>query len=353
MLALGLLVACDYMPIGPVTDDLTWHHLDGKDPVAATPALPVLPLNLFGVHYDTDLVIVSDHPTLRMHEYALVRVGGEEVWFAKDSTADGVQTITSSRPDLLSLFAEVAVPRHIAPVEVLDKSDSDTLNLRINYENPLGQQVEVTYRGPRPQEGSEGRRNSSTMNHSQQVATVVLDVSGKALGDATISFDGVPARIERLAGVPIAAALVQTQAGFALPNYRIEPGEGGFTLVRPGVGEWPTQATEQWTWKEGMATHAGTTVRFDGGVAEAWVLQDQREVLHLELDGPLPPLPWEGEPVERFFRLDVNGQANGVGRIRVDGDTLCIEPDAPRWFAERPMQVVVQGDIVTGSMGCD
>ena len=353
--ALGALVACDYVPAGAVTDDLTWHHLDGQDALAPTPAMPLLPLNLFGVHYDTDLVLVSDHPTYRMHELALVRVGNEEVWFAKDSTADGVQTISSSRPDLVSLFAEVAVPRHVAPVEVVDKSDGDTLNLRITYENPLGQLVEVTYRGPRPIEGTQGRRNSSTMNHSQQVATAVLDVSGRALGEATISFDGVPARIERLAGVygPIAAALVQTQAGFALPNYRVEPKEGGFTLIRPGAGDWPTQATEEWTWKDSMATHGGSTVRFDGGVAEAWVRQGEREVLHLQLDGPLPPVPWDGEPVERLFRLDVNGQANGVGRIRVEGDTLCIAPDAPRWFAERPMQVVVQGDLVTGSMGCD
>ncbi len=346
-------VACDYLPLGPVTDELTWASLRGHEPLAETPALPVLPLSLFGVHYDTDIVIVSDHPTYTMHEYALVHLGGEEVWFAKDSTADGVQTITSKRPELASFFPEVAVPRHVAALQVTDLSDMNTLNVKLEYENPLGEQVEVHFRGPRPLEGTEGRRNSSTMNHSRQVVSAVLDVSGKELGEASISFDGVPAGIERIAGIPIAAALVQTQAGFALPNYRVEPAEGGFLLVRPAEGDWPTHSEELWSWDGTTARHEGFEYRFDGGLAEAWVRQGEREVAHLVLDGPLPPVPWSGEPVERFFRLDVNGQMNGVGRIRVENETLCVEADAPRWFAQRPMQMVVHNNEVTGSMGCD
>ena len=347
---LSALLACDYVPVGAVTDELTWHHLEKHEALAPTPSeAPVPPLILFGVHYDVDLVVVSDHPTWTMHEYARLRIDGEEVWMAKDSDADGVQTITSDRPDLLALLPEVGVPRHIAPLQVKDLSDGQTLNVRLSYTTPLGEEVEMHYRGPRPVEGTEGLRNSSTMNHSQQVASVVLDVSGKDLGEATLSFDGVPARIERMAGVPIAAALVQTQGGFAVPNYRFI--DGRMTI---GGDNWPTADVQDWTWDGERLSHGGTTYRFDGGLAEAWVEHEGREVAHLYLTGPLPPVPWDGDPVERLFRLDVNGQAHGVGRIRVDGDTLCIQPDAPRWFAERPLQTVVsESGQVRGQMGCD
>jgi hypothetical protein len=337
------------MPVGPVTDELTWELLDKQPALAPTPDVPRLPLLLFGIHYDTDLVVVSDHPVWTMHEYALVRIGGEEVWFAKDSDGEGVQTITSSRPDLAHVLPEVGVPRHIAPMKVTDLSSGEMLNVKLEYTSPRGEAVEVHFRGPRPTEGTEGRRNSSTMNHSRQVASVVLDVSGKELGSATISFDGVPARIERLAGVPIAASLVQTQGGFALPHLT----QTGLNITHGG-DDWPTSASQDWGWDGELLTFEGTTYRFDGGLAEAWVEQDGREVAHLTLTGPLPPVPWDGEPVERLFRVDVNGQQHGVGRIRVDGNVLCIAPDAPRWFAERPMQVVLQEEgQVTGSMGCD
>jgi hypothetical protein len=126
------LLACSaslrrVLPAGPVLspveaatfDAVLLPEVDYTGPPRLGAPLP--PLQLFGVYYSVDVVIVSDHPDWDMHEYARLDTPQGPVWMAKDSDNDYVQTISAELDDLDSWAAEVPVPRQQSPVTVSKK----------------------------------------------------------------------------------------------------------------------------------------------------------------------------------------------------------------------------------------
>ncbi len=369
LLLSSLLPGCglrDYVPQGPVLSERAFERwMDGlADPPRYTgePRLegPVIPFQLFALRYAEDIVIETVHPHWTMHEYARIEAGGREVWIAKDSDGDGVQTVTADLEGLRSWLPEVPVPRHRSQVEVDDRSSDERLDVTLRYRNPIGEQVEVAFSAARGGR-LERKRNGSTFNHSQQVASVVLDIPRKQLGGtcAEVSFDGRPARIRRVLGlVPVKALLEQTQAGFAAASMELEPAEGGgLNVVRPIPGTpWATASRERWTCTE--LPHGGQFLDYqdevalrryafeDGGLISAGIYElgadEPFVVLHLSQALPDLTRPFEGEECRRFA-LQLNGQLSGRGTLvarweGADEVLVSIRPEAPAWFASRPME---------------
>lgn len=386
-LLLLLLSACalrDYVALGPTLGDGAFHRWMGGEaaPVSYTgPArvpFPVVPFQVFGLHYAEDIVLETDHPVYRMHEYARVEV--EEAgsfWLAKDSDGAGVQTVTADLPGLETWMPEIPVPRRQGAVAVEDRSTASHLDLTLRYVNPLGEQVQVDFRAPRDLHRA-GKRNGSTFNHSQQAVSAVLDIPRKQLGRtrARVTFDGREARVRRVLGlVPVKALLDQTQVGFAVTSMALAPREDGdLAVTRPVPGvPWPTRGEEVWrverrphgetrlSWGDPLGVR--TWVFSDGGLVSATIsapgASEPFFVVHL--DQPLPDLsrPFEG-PVKRRFALQVNGQIHGHGTLSAawDGpDQVRVDliPLEPPWFAERPLQTRVryegEGATVTTERG--
>jgi hypothetical protein len=329
-------------------------------PVPAGPV--VVPLQVWGLRYALDVVLETEHPDWIMHEYARIDIPDASsgavtpIWIAKDAGTDFVQTITAGVDDIRSWVPEIPVPRSAGAVAVTDRSEGDVADLRFQYTNPHGEAVDAHYRGAMPTEPAKPR-NGNTMGHSRPSLAALLDIHLYSPGgDATVSIGGVPQKIRKLLGLyPMKFLLAQTQGGIAITDFVEQAGAdpGGFTLTRPGPdAAWPTQASESWVdGGAGWVVRSGpvTTLRYHFVAGEL----DRVEVHQAGLDFPVtrvvfqPAVPdlrrrFTGEARSRFV-VDIAGQeGHGIGHVvaRWEGDDAVLDmiPDAPRWFADRPMQ---------------
>jgi len=320
-------------------------------------AVPVPPFQFFAVHYRRDIVIETSHPRWSMHEYAEVDVGGQRLWIAKDSTTSGVQIVTADLPKLREWLPEVPIPRRRGLVRVEDRSQGQTLDLTLHYETPLGEPTEVSF-AARPRKQLEKKRNSSTFDHSQQAASVLLDVRRRQTkAQASVRYGDREARIRKvLALVPVQALLEQLQAGIAAASMRVSTSSNGRAarVERPFPGTpWPTESIEGWGWSgkdgTGRLSHTGHGVTHElffegGGLSRVRLRVDtlSKPALELRLSGSLPDStrPFEG-PVVRHFVAWVGGQPHGHGAITAkwngDSSEFRMTPEAPYWFARRPV----------------
>ncbi|MFN7144123.1 MAG: hypothetical protein ACK4YP_10125 [Myxococcota bacterium] len=359
--ALPLLAGCGVskmLPGPPVLSATERAALDAPAPAAVRytgpPRVeaPVVPLQIWGLRYALDVVLVSRHPDWAMHEYARVDLPTGPLWLAKDADAAGNQGIVADLPDIEAWLPEVPAPRVAGTLEVTDRSTATDADLRFAYTNPKGEPVVVTYKGPMPTEPSKPR-NGNTMGHSKSAVAALLDLHlFRPGGEATVTIGGEEQGIARMLGLyPLKFLLAQTQAGFAIADFRVEGAADAFTLTRPGGAEpWPTRATERWVVEGDWLRRDGpvTSLRYhlrDGEI-------DRAEVHQVDVDVPVatfvfrPALPDLRRPfdgvAESAFVVDVAGQAaHGTGRVRArstaDGARVEMLPEAPRWFADRPM----------------
>lgn len=376
-----LLLGCGvkrYLPGPPALDDAQVQAL--RVPSAsgvryldeARQAVPLLPVQIFGLFYGLDIVVVSRHPDWDMHEYARVDLPDGALWLAKDSRSGSlVQGIVADLDDIDTWLPEVPVPRRQGVVQVegegAQKGDGRRVDLRIAYENLDGQQVQVEVRGtvkkkPPP------RRNGSTMGHSAQAAAVALDLQrfGSA-GRTRMRFDGERVGVRHLLGIyPMRFLLEQVQAGLVVTDMVQRAEEDGLRVQRPGPGAtdpvtgqpgWPTATAQDEVWTvraedgETLVELQGpvTTLRYafvDGELvrAEVWQVEREDPVLRLFLHPALPDLRrrFEGQ-ADSTLEVEVGGQpghATGTLSARwTDADTVSLDfqPTAPWWFADRPM----------------
>ena len=315
---------------------------------------PVLPVQIWGLSYALDLVLVSDHPDWVMHEYARVELPDGPAWIAKDAGVDREQFITADIDGIQAWVPEVPVRRARGAVAVTDRSTGPWTDISLAYVNPLGQAVHVDYRGRTPTKPS-NPRNGNTMGHSRASVAALLDLYlFRVGGRAGVTIDGVHRRLHRLLGVlPEAYLLAQTQGGFAVADFAEHPREGGFSLVRDTPG-WPTRSDEAWD-VPGEAAHRDgyTALTYDmpgGELRRATVEQGGHEVARAVFSPAVPDLRRRFEGVvEGRFAVDVGElRGNGVGswRARWEGDTAILQllPEAPAWFADRPMTTTVRAE---------
>jgi len=356
----------DFLPHGPVLTPRQRVAAFGRETPsgvtytgAARVAPPVMPLQLFGVGYDVDLMLVSDHPTWNMHEYAMITTPDGPVWLAKDAREETLeQSIVAERDDLDDWLPEVTVRRKWSRVTVDDRSTPQQLDLSLSYENIDGEPTEVSWRGPHPTR-LERLRNTSTMGHSRDAFLVVLDLSHKAAArHAAITINGQKRRIQRLLGlVPMRFALVQTQAGVAVGEWTQHASPGGLETVHHGKTRQAWTILDEGTHVVVQQRHAMRTLSYrflrHGDALElvhARVEQFARGVPVCEMRFE-PALPDFRRPFSDAFGgryvIDVNGQqSHATGRIQArseDGTgVVSILPDAPEWTTDRPMQSIIR-----------
>jgi len=374
---LVLLIACglkQVLPSTAVLGDEAQAVFDAPSPAevvyTAPPRSPVLfpPLQVFGLQYAVDVVLVSQHPDWEMHEYARLETQVGSMWIAKDAARGGAQTIVSDAPDLKRWLPEVPIPRIQAPVLVDDQSVGADIDIKISYTNPAGAPVEVWTQGHMPDTPPK-KRNGNTMGHSRDIVAVVLDLQRFGTDvKAGLRIDGKDAPLKRLLGVvPFKFLLRQTQGGVAITSFRIDPAAGGFTLTRPAdkAEDWPTEATEAWKSDATTASYDNGLCRFEarfvsGGLHRIGVSQYgvSAPIFTLSLAPALPDLrrPFEGTALSRF-RMDVGEErGHGTGEISArwltpDTVELTMVPTQPRWLVDRPMRTrIVYGKDGTATV---
>ncbi len=356
-------------------------------------SFPVLPVVVFGATYDVDLVIVSRHPTWNMHEYARITTPNGPLWVAKDARESTMsQSLVADVPDLAAWMPEIPLPRKSSPVQVVDASTEDWLDLAIDYENIDGEPVSVRYEG-KPPRTLQTKRNGSTFGHSRDHVLVALDLSHRDFARrAEVTIGGAPQKLKRLLGiVPFAMVLQQTQGGIAVTDLTLTTGDPldhephgrdllgsvpleaqdageraggtrrpGFTGTflaaddTPVVTAWSVTEADGWVEAVQRADLRTLHYRFraEGGALElsfAEVRQwGQPEVTtRFEVHPALPDLrrPFDGRYTGRFV-LDVNGQqGHAVGTVEAwwdaEGAHLEVRPTAPWFVADRPMRTTL------------
>ena len=362
------------LPQGPVADEVqrsSWELASSQvDYQQGQPAVsfPVLPVMAFGAAYDLDLVIVSKHPEWNMHEYARVRTPSGPVWLAKDAREGSLdQSIVANVADLHQWLPEIPLERKFWPLEVIDRSTEEHLDLQLRYENLDGELVEVAYKGPVPKTAQK-KRNGSTLGHSKNQAIAVLDLPLRDFGRrASIQIAGKKVALKRLLGlVPFRMALVQTQGGLVVGTFsQVENSEDGAsegfqTRHRMPSGShevlqsWRLEASDDVVDAIQEVDFRTLSYRFFKRqsyleLSSITITQFQREHPALEVSfyPPLPDLrqPFEGEVRSRFV-IDVNGQRNhatGWASAHWQGEQVLIDwrPLEPWWTVDRPMQTVI------------
>jgi len=108
---------------------------------------PVIPAMVFGATYDLDIVIVTRNPKWNMHEYAMIETPDGPLWLAKDAQENEAleQTLVANASEPYEMMPEIPVLRKSYPLEVIDHSTDETIDVTISYENFIGEKV-VFYR---------------------------------------------------------------------------------------------------------------------------------------------------------------------------------------------------------------
>lgn len=354
----------DLLPGDPVLSPAQRASYDASTPASVHYSgpprveFPVLPIQVFGVRYALDVVISTTNPDWDMHEYARVDLPSGPLWLAKDATAQKVQSIVAPIEDIAGWVPEVPVVRYNRPLEVVDHSAGNRVDLQFRYQNPRDQAVEVHAVGTLPTRPSP-HRNGNTMGHSRDSVAVLLDLHlFGPLRQVDMSIDGVKQKIKRIFGLyPMKILLAQTQGGFAIADALLQGTPEGFRLQRPGSdAPWPTHSEESWAYTDGWARTnnpvSSTGYHYTQGEldrAEVWQAGQPVPVTGVVFQPSVPDLrrPFPGT-VESSFVVDIAGQqAHGTGRLVsqwVSEDTVQVDmvPEAPAWFANRPIRTTLR-----------
>jgi hypothetical protein len=342
---------------------------------------PVLPLLPFGLSYELDLVFMTRHPDWNMHEYALIKTSAGLIWLAKDAREGTLeQTIIAGVDDIDDWMPEVPVQRRHQAFDVVEAIGPDSVEVSLDYVNWDGERTEVWFEGPFPRT-TRGKRNGSTMGHSAGQLMALLDLPVQNLarrGHVTIG--GQRQKPARILGIPVTAALQQTQGGLVTGSWLQRRAGDGFVtdlLARSGrvvprswtVGEVAPSSAPGARGGAGSSTYAvqrdpdrELVARYLQGpsgereLRQLWAWQIGRPAagFQVEFDPALPDLSrrFAGERSSAFV-ADVNGQASHargavVARWTDDGPELTLRPEAPWWVWDRPMRSIVrlEGDGV-------
>ena len=330
------------------------------EPRADVPVLPLLP---FGVAYDVDIVIVSEHPDWNMHEYARLATPRGPIWLAKDASEPRLdQSIVASIPNIDSWMPEIPVRRKSSDLVVRDQSSENWLDVEIGYENMAGEPVLVTYQGRMPT-SLQAKRNGSTMGHSRDHLMAVLDLSHRNFGKkASMTINGERVKIRRLLGlVPFQMVLQQVQGGLGTGEYTLGTVEGKLVSSHRGLDG--TRNDQTWSIDAG---ETGLVVRQQSELrtlsyffrrngpalelyrmqAEQWGRESPTFEIHFSPALPDPRFGFEGVARSEFV-VDVNGQrGHAVGVVESsshpEGTDLTVLPMNPWWVSDRPMRSFIR-----------
>lgn len=361
-----LLTSCaplrDYLPQGAAINPrqaseflVTAPRVEPTSP--ALTDLPVLPFTVFGLHYSMDFILQSDDAEVDMLEIVMVEVPANlaengQAWFAKTSNKDGVQSLFSDQIEITTWLPGVMAPRFALPDRFHLSTTTSQGKVQVDLEFPLpsGRILRATSQAKSVPKQAK-KTNSSTFNHSQDIAMALLEVSAKdTSGSAALWLDDVPIALKKVLGViPIKAFLNQTQGG--ITTAQLSAHRAGAQTVhfeRPQFGtESCEEIADSLVCKNPLTT---TTYRFEqGGLIEAVVQQWSLEpVFRLTLNAPLPDCSRKFSGlVERRFVADVGAlKGAGVGTLQAQwqGEELhiTIRGQKPRWFAARPMRSILR-----------
>lgn len=365
-----LLPGCSlkrFMPEGPAVDATARADFEEVVPAATTyrseapVPYPVLPVMGWGLTYDLDLVVMPNSERWDMHELARLQLPDGPLWLMKDARKPELEQLLVAELDGIERFVpEIPVRRKNAPVEVVDASTDDLLDLTFAYENHDGVRVDLHYVG-KPPTSARGKRNGSTMGHSKGSLMAVLDLDHMDFAKKVeLSYGGERQRLKRILGFPLTMAITQTQGGLAISELRQEPILGGFrtvhhTLSGADIGQdWALElngedlvARQRHPLRELIYRFRVRTLEDDTDAYELYEVEVRQQgqehvTTRVRFRPALPDLRRLPTPTAHAFVVDIDGQpGHAIGTMRWTGERLELRPTDPWWVRDRPMDTTV------------
>ena len=328
-------------------------------------AFPIVPFMAWGVAYDLDLVIVTEHPEWDMTEIARINTPDGPLWMAKDARrSDLEQMLLVDLEDPYSWMPEIPVTRLQRDIRIEERSTETHVDMDVFYTNADDESVHISYQGSQPV-SQRGKRNGSTMGHSKASIIAVLDLPAMNLTrHVTARYDGEVQPLKKILGlVPFAMSLTQTQAGIASADIVFTPAPPPFndapivdliSTHRFADGHSADQTWQVARHEDGIELIQRSPLRtirhrfvgtehpeWAGATVEQWGTYEP--VLVITAFPPVPDLSarFEGQHQSTFL-MDVAGQpSHAIGTLLTEWNEdevlVQIRPTAPWWVAERPM----------------
>lgn len=326
--------------------------------------IPIIPFQIFAVPYKLDIVLVSDHPNIDMHEFALIDLPYGKTWIAKESQKGSLdQSIYTDDKRIETLFPEIPLPIQQCEMRIIESRKDQELDVTFEYTNLNGDSVEAHYHGSTLLKTLK-KPNGSTMGHSKNQVMALLDLSSRSFGrKAEIQYNGEKAKIKKILGIrPFQMMLKQTQAGLSVGSKSIIERDGE---IHSEQGE--MIKSEKWAIKSldtMLSFHTKNVARkieynfsknqsdlqFSNASIQYW--NHRHKTMDISVYPPLPDLR------RKFilshsskFVIHVNEKALGYGRIEVSWKSLnevapyieiLIIPEHPWWIKERPMTTIIK-----------
>ena len=334
---------------------------------------PIIPMMPFGLSYELDIIFMSQHPSWNMHEYALIKTSAGLLWLAKDAREGSMeQTIIAGVDDIDDWMPEVPVQRRHQAFEVIEAIGPDSVELSFDFVNWDGERTEVYFEGAFPR-SARPKRNGSTMGHSAGQLMAVLDLPFQNLGrKGHIDIGGQRQKLARIFGIPVRAALQQTQGGlvtgswlqrtseagfvtdFAARSGRVIPRSWSLSEVAPSLAPSARGGTGPSVYATQQDPDRTLTARFlvSGEALElkelsAWQSTQSAAGFRVQFDPALPDLRREfSGVVQSAWVGDVAGQGSHArGQVQArwteQGPEVTLLPEAPWWVWDRPMRTRV------------
>lgn len=334
---------------------------------------PIIPFQIFGLAYDLDIVIVTDHPKIDMHEFVKIAFPDGEVWITKESEKGTLdQVIYTDRNDLHKLFPEIPLRIISTPVKVIDQSNGKNYKFQFEYRNRDGEEVSAHFEGKSNLKLLK-KRNGSTMGHSRNQVIAVLDLPKRSLGKRSkVTYDGIHYKTKKIIGIKnFHTAVQQTQAGLSVASIEMKKSGGKIATTHKKVSK---DIDQKWEIENGQEQvnliqqnavrkikycyhKVGEELHFFKASLSFWKSDDGTMSISV-----FPDMPDLRRKFSRTFNgkfiIDVNGQkSHGFGDILCywEADQLVVDvlPNSPWWIEERPMRGVIkiENDAVSMNFG--
>ncbi len=323
---------------------------------------PIIPFQIFGVTYEQDIVIVTNHPLWDMHEISRIDLpDGSSTWIIKDSKNPYLdQYLITDRADLAEFLPEIPLNKSISEIEITDQSDEKFIEMDFKYTNSEGEKVLAHFFGKRKMPKLK-KRNGSTMGHSQRQVLALLDMPARGFGKyAYMTYDDREYKLKKLLGIkPFNMLLTQTQGGISKASYSLMESMIGLSMVGPDNSyqmdweivdnEYEVQMKNQNSYREQVYSFEkdGENLLLKQAYTQSW--NDSIPTFTMNFYPALPDLRYKFEgTIQCQFVMDVNDQrGHAIGEVRcswIEDSKIKVEidPQRPWWVYERPVTSIIE-----------
>ncbi|MCB9092994.1 MAG: hypothetical protein H6620_10595 [Halobacteriovoraceae bacterium] len=307
---------------------------------------PFIPL---GLHFIDDIVLTleGDDPWAMIEVSKAMTPEGKIVWFVLDSYLDGKQVVGLPKHGLEEAKAYAThFPSAVyeAELEVIEKDYPHYREFEVSYKRLGTEYIHFICRASKELKPALFK-NGHTMNHSDQLANIVLHIDHlSALKN--VSFFTPKKRMKKILGFPVQVMMGQTACGFAAGEW--EQVNEGLQRAQQNIEvEEGLEYSILKTLPEFKISFSKNSTFFEIEKAQLIDPSKNYQVGQFEFFPALPDLRFEFADTQGEYVIGASSQralAKGIYRVTQNsqGFKIYLQGVWPSWTSNRPMEIIGQ-----------